>query len=153
MIKIIGLTSILALSLAMVGCTSAVKTTNVVDQKTASVMSALQNGVSLYFDTGSSYVEPKYDFYLKTAAHMLAAQPNLVIGLEGHADSVGQTGVNHRISNERAEAVKNKLVTEYNVNSDQIMTIGFGSAEPIKDNSTAEGRAQNRRVTIKIYSK
>ena len=33
------------------------------------------------------------------------------------------------------------------------MTIGFGSAEPIKDNSTAEGRAQNRRVTIKIYSK
>jgi outer membrane protein OmpA-like peptidoglycan-associated protein len=151
MIKIIGLASILALT--VVGCASTVKTTNTVDQKTANAMAALQNGVSLYFDTGSSYVEPKYDFYMKTAAHMLAAQPSLVIALEGHADNVGMSGINNRISVERAEAVKNKLVTEYKVNPEQVMTIGFGSAEPIQDNGTAEGRAKNRRVTIKIYTK
>jgi len=156
MIKIISLASMLAFLL--VGCTTRPSLTTatkeqIIDQETSKAISDLQNGVSIYFDTGSSEIETKYNLYLKTAAHMLEIQPNLLIGLEGHTDNVGLAGINKRISLERANAVKDKLIKEYHVNPDQIMTIGLGASNPLYDNKTAEGRANNRRVTATVYVK
>ena len=122
-----------------------------IDQQTSKLISDLQEGVSIYFDTGSSLIDTKYNLYLQTAAKMLDEQPNLLIALEGYTDNVGSNSINKRISLERANAVKQKLINEYNVNAEQIMIVGFGSANPVADNSTAEGRANNRRVTAKIY--
>ena len=122
-----------------------------IDQQSAKLISALQEGVSIYFDTGSSSINTKYHLYFQTAAQMLAEQPNLVIVLEGYTDNVGLKGVNKRISFERANAVKQKLIEEYKVNAEQIKAVGLGSIHPVADNSTAEGRAYNRRVMAKIY--
>lgn len=122
---------------------------NIASQK---IINELKNGVSIYFKTNSSEIETKYQIYLATAAQGLAQNQNFVLELEGHTDSSGSASANRKISLERANAVRNKLVLDYNVNPEQVKASGVGSANPIDTNNTAEGRANNRRVsaTLKI---
>lgn len=135
----------------MTGCTTPEKPK--ISQATQQAIAELQKGLYLYFDTGSSVVDSKYDIYFNTTAYLLSAQPNLLISVEGHADSRGSAGANQHLSLDRANAVKNKLISEYKVNPSQVVAIGFGAAEPAYDNETAEGRANNRRVKVRIYTK
>ena len=155
MIKTISLVSVLVLMLE--GCTSVAlnnsANTQVINQETSKIMSELQEGVSMHFDTASSTIDPKYTPYFKMAAYMLEQQPNLLIALEGHTDNIGSVNTNKKISLERANAIKTVLITDYKVNSEQIMTVGLGSARPSYNNNTAEGRANNRRVIATIYAK
>jgi len=69
--------------------------------------------------------------------------------IEGHTDSSGDAAFNQKLSEDRAEAVKAEAVAN-GANPDKIKTIGYGESKPIADNSTREGRAQNRRVEIKV---
>ena len=146
--------SILTAALMTTGCSSNSVNTQVSKQDLASqqVLNELKNGVAIYFDRNSSQVEEKYHPYLTAAAQGLAQNSQFILELEGHTDSTGSVAGNKRVSLERANAVRNKLVLDYNVNPDQIRTFGAGSAKPIDSNATAEGRANNRRVsaTLKI---
>ena len=71
------------------------------------------------------------------------------VTIEGHTDSSGDAAFNQQLSEQRAEAVKAEVVANGG-NPDKIKTIGYGESKPIADNSTREGRAQNRRVEIKV---
>ena len=136
----------------VVGCSSHQRKTAVWTQDRASqqMINELKNGVAIYFDKNSSQIEPKYHMHLAAAAKGLAQNKNLILELEGHTDSTGSVAANKRVSLERANAVRNKLVMEYHVAPSQIVTLGAGSLKPIDSNNTAEGRANNRRVTATL---
>jgi OOP family OmpA-OmpF porin len=66
----------------------------------------------------------------------------------GYTDSKGSDAANQTMSEKRAEAVKEYLVTRHGIDPGRVTTEGRGSADPAADNATAEGRAQNRRAVI-----
>jgi outer membrane protein OmpA-like peptidoglycan-associated protein len=84
---------------------------------------------------------------VKDVAKMLSADKIVV---EGHTDTVGSRTVNAKVSQERADTVKDYLVSEEVVNGDSIEAKGFGFDKPIAPNKTKAGRAQNRRVDVII---
>ena len=120
-----------------------------------------QNGltaVKVAFDSGILFATGKYALNnaSKTAltkfAEMLKAEPQLLIDIQGHTDSTGSDAVNNPLSQNRAQAVANYLVN-CGVPSTQFQNVsGFGSTQPVADNSTAAGRQQNRRVEIYMYA-
>ena len=74
----------------------------------------------------------------------------LSISLEGHADWVGPEGFNEKLGLSRAETVKKHLADQHQVAVDKISVVSFGENQPAASNATKEGRAQNRRVVIKV---
>jgi len=83
----------------------------------------------------------------------LKADPKTVfIELEGHTDNVGPTEVNEQLGLERAEAVKRYLYEQHQVPLHKINVISYGEDKPVAPNNTRDGRAQNRRVVVKILS-
>jgi outer membrane protein OmpA-like peptidoglycan-associated protein len=83
----------------------------------------------------------------------LKADPKGVfIEIEGHTDNVGGTEINERIGLERAEAVKRYLYEQHQVPLHKINVISYGEDKPVAPNNTRDGRAQNRRVVVKVLS-
>ncbi len=74
------------------------------------------------------------------------------IEIEGHTDSVGDAAYNERLGLERAEAVKRYLYEQHQVPLHKMNTISYGESKPAGENRTREGRAQNRRVVIKVLA-
>ena len=72
--------------------------------------------------------------------------------VEGHTDDRGDAAYNQHLSEQRAQAVKAELVAQ-GVDASIIKTVGFGESKPVADNNTRDGRAQNRRVAIKVDAK
>ncbi len=70
--------------------------------------------------------------------------------IEGHTDSVGGKVVNERVGMERAEAVKRYLFEQHQIPLHKMNVISYGMEKPVADNKTKEGRAQNRRVVIRV---
>jgi outer membrane protein OmpA-like peptidoglycan-associated protein len=77
---------------------------------------------------------------------------NIYIEIEGHTDNVGSTTLNERLGLERADAVKRYLYEQHQVPLHKINVISYGEAKPVAPNNTREGRAQNRRVVVKVLS-
>ena len=82
-------------------------------------------------------------------AKVLKQYPETFIRVSGHTDSTGFAEYNQRLSERRAESVKNALVG-MGVNPSRITTIGYGASKPIADNHTEAGRQMNRRVALRI---
>ena len=82
-------------------------------------------------------------------ANILIKYPDTVIQVEGHTDSTGSESYNMDLSARRAEAVKNLLVQK-GVDPSRILTLAFGESKSIASNDSDYGRAQNRRVEIKV---
>jgi outer membrane protein OmpA-like peptidoglycan-associated protein len=70
--------------------------------------------------------------------------------IEGHTDNAGSKALNERIGLERAEAVRQYICQKYEVPMESISVVSYGLEKPVADNATEEGRAQNRRVVIKV---
>jgi outer membrane protein OmpA-like peptidoglycan-associated protein/opacity protein-like surface antigen len=103
------------------------------------------------FKTGSAELVASSDATLDKIAETIKKYPDLKLRIEGHTDSVGEEAYNVRLSQKRADAVKNYLVTKAGVTADEVTAIGVGKAGPIADNDSPEGRAQNRRVEFITY--
>jgi peptidoglycan-associated lipoprotein len=85
--------------------------------------------------------------------NQLKADPKAIyIEIEGHTDSVGATRMNDSLGLDRAEAVKRYLYEAHQVPLHKINAISFGEEKPVAPNNTREGRAQNRRVVIKVLA-
>ncbi len=89
---------------------------------------------------------------LNEAAATLRLNPDIVVEVAGHTDSAGSAEYNAWLSDRRADSVRQYLV-DRGANSRNLSARGYGEAEPIADNETAQGRARNRRVELRILSK
>jgi outer membrane protein OmpA-like peptidoglycan-associated protein len=99
------------------------------------------------FDTSRADIKPNFRPILDQFARTLKENSSTRITIVGHTDSTGSDRINDPLSINRAAATRDYLAAR-GVNSDRIMLEGRGSREPIADNATASGRAQNRRVEI-----
>lgn len=79
---------------------------------------------------------------------MLREHAELRLSIEGHTDSDGIEGYNQDLSERRAAAVKHFLVDRHGIDEARLQTTGFGESRPVADDSTAEGKEQNRRVEL-----
>ncbi len=104
---------------------------------------------SLLFSTDSAVLKPAAVEQLARLGDILAKYPDDRIRIQGHTDSTGSAAHDEELSLRRAEAVRDVLASR-GVNPRQMLVEGVGAARPIADNSTAEGRAENRRVELYI---
>jgi outer membrane protein OmpA-like peptidoglycan-associated protein len=105
------------------------------------------------FKTNDSALLPIAESQLRKVAEALDAyDQGRKIVVAGHTDSKGSASANQRLSLARAESVRTFLVRSGGA-ADRITAVGKGKDEPIADNRTAEGRANNRRVEIIVESK
>jgi peptidoglycan-associated lipoprotein len=77
---------------------------------------------------------------------------NVFIEIEGHTDNIGDKAINQKLGLERAEAVQRYLYEQYQIPLHKMNAISYGSEKPVAPNKTRDGRAQNRRVVIKVLS-
>jgi len=102
------------------------------------------------FDFDKARVKPESQADIKNLADFMQEHPQTNTRVEGHTDSVGEDAYNQRLSERRASAVKQVLVNQYGIDPSRVGSIGYGKTRPIADNSTAEGRALNRRVEAHV---
>jgi len=101
------------------------------------------------FDFNKYTLKPTAREKLAKVSGILLAHPDLKVQVEGHTDSIGSEEYNQKLSEERAGSVKDYLVSQ-NVHDNNVTAEGFGKNDPIADNSTAAGRAKNRRVELVV---
>jgi outer membrane protein OmpA-like peptidoglycan-associated protein len=101
------------------------------------------------FDTGSANLRPGAREKLAKVAGVLLVHPGLRIQVEGHTDSVGAADYNQRLSENRADSVRDYLVRQ-GIMPSAVGTAGFGKSQPVVSNNTAAGRQQNRRVELVV---
>jgi outer membrane protein OmpA-like peptidoglycan-associated protein len=113
------------------------------------LMLRMPSGIS--FDTDQSAIKPEFYGTLNQVSDTLNQYSKTLIDVIGHTDSTGTEAYNQALSERRARAVADYLVAR-GVQPVRMATRGFGEAQPIASNETPEGRAQNRRVEIKIVA-
>lgn len=104
------------------------------------------------FDVDSSMLTPRSRQTLENTSDVLTEFEKTAIVIQGHTDSTGSEQYNQRLSERRADAVKNYL-TSLGVDPDRMAAIGYGESEPVATNDTAAGRELNRRVSILLKAK
>jgi len=106
---------------------------------------------TVYFNTGkvSLKVDDSLEKYLRNAKSYLASHTDVNLVVTGHTDNVGNPENNRKLSLDRANFVSSELIKN-GIDKNRISTEGKGDTEPISDNATQEGRADNRRVIIQI---
>lgn len=110
-----------------------------------------RKAVSVNFKVNSYKLSDDAKAVLDAIAEQAKTEKGYVIEVSGHASADGKLELNRRLSQERADAVVRYLAESHNVPLRRIITpFGYGVAQPVADNSTREGREQNRRVDVKI---
>ncbi len=107
------------------------------------------NMSDVLFDTAQYSLKPGAREKLAKISGIILAHPGLNIVIEGHTDSVGPDEYNMKLSQNRADSVRNYLIGE-GLNSGSVTAQGFGKTRPVADNKTAAGRQQNRRVELVV---
>ncbi|PWL40478.1 OmpA family protein [Flagellimonas aquimarina] len=102
------------------------------------------NGI--LFDSGSANIQPQSMGIIRQISQVLMQEASMNLKIVGHTDSDGSNESNLSLSQKRAEAVKSALVSIYGISADRLSSEGKGESEPLGDNSTTDGKAQNRRV-------
>jgi outer membrane protein OmpA-like peptidoglycan-associated protein len=103
----------------------------------------------LLFQTNSATLAPSSDDQLHDVAAILIAYPRAHATIGGYTDNTGDADGNVRLSQDRAASVVSQLVAQ-GVTSDRLTAKGYGNTHPVADNNTDVGRAQNRRIAIRI---
>jgi OOP family OmpA-OmpF porin len=104
----------------------------------------------LDFDTGKSDIKPQYHGEIAKVGNYMKEYPTTTAVIEGHTDNVGAPDYNMKLSLERAQSTVNYLVQNFGIDPSRLTAKGFGDTKRIAYNSTAEGRAQNRRINAII---
>ena len=107
---------------------------------------------NIFFDFGKADLRPESFAELNKVAELMTENSKMEIEISGHTDNVGSDEVNLELSDDRAHAVRNYLVSK-KVNASRISAKGYGKNKPIASNETEEGQQQNRRVEFTILKK
>jgi len=100
---------------------------------------------AITFETGKADLKPESIIEINRVAKLMQEHPEINFEVQGHCDNTGSDNVNDPLSQKRAEAIVAALVKQ-GIAKERLTAVGKGSHSPIADNSTAEGRAKNRRV-------
>ncbi len=100
---------------------------------------------AIHFDVNSSIIKPESMGFVQELAAWLRQNPTVNLEIDGHTDNDGDAAANMKLSQERADEVKQQLVMQ-GVGAVRLTSKGFGASKPVKDNATPEGKAENRRV-------
>jgi OmpA-OmpF porin, OOP family len=102
----------------------------------------------ILFDVGSDHIRGESTPTLAEIGDMLKAHPTLKLTIEGHTDNVGSAASNKTLSEKRAAAVKQFIVSTYGIDAARLKSVGYGATKPVAPNTTDEGRQNNRRVEL-----
>jgi OOP family OmpA-OmpF porin len=103
--------------------------------------------LNIMFATGKADIQPKYKAEIKKVADYMKKHPEATAVIEGHTDNVASRAQNMKLSEARANSVKNYLVKNFKIDASRLEAVGYGPDKPIASNATKEGRQKNRRVT------
>lgn len=106
----------------------------------------------LRFDTGKAMLEPSSEEQLKNIAEILKAYPNVHVKIGGYTDNTGDADANEALSEARAKSVMDSLAAK-GIDPSRMEAEGYGDQHPVGDNTTEEGRAQNRRMALRVTQK
>ncbi len=120
----------------------------VVPQKLAQFIGKLEG---IRFMPNQPVLAPQSFAVLNKVAEALAESPAVRVEISGHTDNIGEPAQNQTLSQQRAETVK-KYLESKGISADRLTAVGFGSSRPVADNATEAGRAQNRRVELRVLS-
>ncbi|NDV17237.1 OmpA family protein [Muricauda sp. TY007] len=104
---------------------------------------------TILFDTGKATIKPESVTVMVDIIQILNEYPNAKFTVEGHTDSVGSQASNQKLSEARANSVRDFLINE-GISGNRLTAIGYGEEKPIASNGTKIGRKQNRRVEINL---
>jgi len=103
----------------------------------------------VFFDTGKSTLKPESDKALDQLAEYMKLKKTLVIEIAGYTDNVGNDAANQKLSEDRANAVRNYLIKK-GVDAARLTAKGYGDSDPVASNDTEDGRQQNRRTEVHV---
>ena len=106
----------------------------------------------LHFVYNKAIITKESREVLQKAIATLKSHPNLKVEIQGHTDNRGNDAYNKKLSQKRANTIRNSLI-KAGIASSRLTAVGYGESKPIATNSTAEGRAKNRRIEFKILEK
>jgi OmpA-OmpF porin, OOP family len=106
----------------------------------------------LLFDTSAATLQPSSQEQLQNIANIMKAYPNVKIRIGGYTDNQGDAAANLKLSQDRADNVMHELVV-LGVDPSRMDSKGYGEDHPVADNSTDAGRAQNRRISMRVTQK
>jgi OOP family OmpA-OmpF porin len=104
---------------------------------------------NVYFDTGRSSLKPTSFKALNDLVEILKIKSTMIVEIQGHTDDVGKPEDNLKLSQERAESVK-KYLESKGIEAARVSAKGYGQTQPIADNANPEGKARNRRTSLKV---
>ena len=107
--------------------------------------------LGIRFASGRSSIDANNTPLMTKVRESLALFEGSSISVEGHTDANGSDSTNLILSQDRADAVKQYLVSNFGVDPERITSIGYGEARPVATNETTEGRARNRRIDLVIH--
>lgn len=126
---------------------------SVIDERSQVMKQLLEEGSfttnEILFASGSDEISSYSQAILFEIGEAMQTEPDARFQIIGHTDSDGSDDANQKLSQSRATSVKNYLVDGFGINSDNLTVMGKGESEPVADNSTADGKAKNRRVEFK----
>lgn len=112
----------------------------------------LQKTVTVLFDAGKADLLPESMAALDELASQIKSRNGYLLEIQGYASSEGKLDLNEQLSEARSDVVKRYLADKHQLPLFRISMIGFGISRPVADNTTKEGRMQNRRVEVRLFT-
>ena len=110
----------------------------------------LQNTATVNFKLDSWQLSPEAMTALDQLAMQIKDRNNFILEIQGFADASGSETYNNQLTQKRAETVRRYLAEKHDISLYRMHVLGFGTVRPVADNTTKEGRAQNRRVEVHL---
>jgi len=133
------------------GLANVVSQADVDAQECERQLAGILREAQIVFDPNSSTISEESEILVDEIAFIVSSCPNATFEIGGHTDSQGREEMNLALSQSRADAVMDALLSR-DVLLDQLSAQGFGESEPIADNETENGRARNRRIAFKLIN-
>ena len=113
----------------------------------------MKDGANFAFNSANlpQQAQREIDSFLSDFKGDSAGSEGMVFMVAGHTDNVGAEELNYDLGKKRADAVGRYLITKKNVDPLRVVSVSYGESAPVENNSTAQGRAKNRRVEILVY--
>ncbi|ESP62757.1 OmpA domain protein [Smithella sp. ME-1] len=102
--------------------------------------------LNVQFDTNKADVKEQYNDEIKRVADFMKEFPDTTAEIGGHTDNVASAEYNQKLSEKRANSVRQYLIDKFGIDGSRLTAVGYGLDKPVAGNDTEEGRQQNRRV-------